>query len=650
MNIEEVFFRLKKYKKITKSELYKLGIDDDYIDFTLEKEILAQIDENTYTIGNAKNLLYYGRGLMEEEDYKAANNVFDCAYEADMTDFEVNYQLFYRSLKHIKIKESHIFRYFNVVYKNLVDMGREYDANFYVLLLGNLYGSTDKSNPFDQYKSLFVDLEEEDILLPDSDRFSNYENMIRKNVFLNSYYEVNTMIDNRFPDRRHISFEDLVEKELLLKWTNRKREVNRILASYLQEGNVEAVRKLLDREDARKNLSMTNQYILKLANSYLTIKGTGIIPTSKYVGDNTFEAIDGNNYELALELEEKRLLDHNIDRESTLHMMLTLLNKITKKEEVEVKEEVIPVVKEEKKAETITLTESEIQSIDAKVRKLREGRMIFLLDPMSHEKRSLIRDYIKFNYGEDVTTFSLGAESERRVVLRYKPVVREHVDIKEVLDNARSAYSLGKYENSEGDFDSANSRFNEAAEYYELALKIGKPFASTYSGYGMTLYRLGRMKEAIDCLKVATIMSKTEGNGKIDFSDLIEKLENPPKKEDRKPNVVVQESEFEDKQESGLSNELINDIIGLTLEGEISLIDACKKLNLSEDDTNYIKLLYARDCYYLGNDTMGDKYFKQVEKCKKSPRVKELYKEVLANKKYYHNRYDENGNQLVFKK
>ena len=132
MNVKEIFFRLKKYKKITRDELYELGVDDDYIEFTLENEILFQIDDNTYTMGNAKHLLYYGRGLIEEEEYEAANNVFDCAYDVDMTDFEINFQLLYRTLKQIKVKRSHIFRYFDVVYNGLVDSGREYDANYYV--------------------------------------------------------------------------------------------------------------------------------------------------------------------------------------------------------------------------------------------------------------------------------------------------------------------------------------------------------------------------------------------------------------------------------------------------------------------------------------------------------------------------------------
>ena len=253
---------------------------------------------------------------------------------------------------------------------------------------------------------------------------------------------------------------------------------------------------------------------------------------------------------------------------------------------------------------------------------------------MPKEKRDLVRSYLISQGYTDVTAFGIGSDP-KQIILRYKPKITTTVNLKDTLDDAR-AFRESK-------------DWGYAAEYYALALKIGKPKESTYGGYGMVLIKLGRIKEAIDCLKIATIMSKTEGDGRYDYTELIQSLECPTDKESRKPRVVVKESEFTDKNENGLDEQLLNDLIALYSEGEISLVDACKKLNMSEADINYVKLLYAKDCYYLGNDKDGDMYFKQVERSKeKDKRVKELYKEIQVNKKYYRNRLDEDKSQLVF--
>ena len=630
MNIEKIFFLLRENDKITKEQLYECGADDKYIEDSIEYQILTPIGDDTYSVGNVEELVYYGRYLNDMKKYKAANSVFNCAYVNGYDNFIVNYQLFLNSLE-LK-KRSHIFKHFDFVCNKFIEDGKEYDANYYLFILGSLYDLDDK------YKDKFINLEVKDILIPGDDAITKNENMLRRNIFANSYFNASTMVDQRYTgiSKKDMQFEDVVERELLIQWLIRKRNFNKSLVACFEANNMEEAKRILDIEDERRSLTITNQYILKIVNSYLTLHNTGIVPISKYNGDNIFDAINGNNYALALELEEKRIKEHGIDRETTLHMALmkfvSLIGPIKEDKNTKVDKVVVPKPVKEVKPIDFSLTEKEMQKLDSKLDKLYNGRMIFLLDPMPGEKRDLVREYIKNNGYDDVFAISIGIEPERRLVLRYKPKISEYVDLKSVLDDAKAFYASEDYE--------------LAADCYELALKIGRPRESTYGGYGMTLYRLGRVKEALDCLKVATIMSKTEGNGKIDFTDIILRIENPPERENRKPRVVVNESEFEDSHED--NDTIVNDIVALYSEGEIDLMEACKTLNLSEDDTNYIKLLYARDCYYLGDDAKGDKFFKQVEKCKdKSKRVKDLYKDIMVNKKYYHNRLDSDKKQLV---
>jgi hypothetical protein len=640
MDLERVFYILKKRKRISKNKLYECGVSDDFLKQLIDNEILTPINDHEYKIDSVDETFYYAKYLLEEKKYSLANAIFTCCYVTDPTNFNVNYQLFYRALK--QNNNDNVFKHFDVVYETLKENDREADANYYLYLLGTLFGVPEK------YIGTFNDLEIEDILLDEVDGFSMYENSLRKEVFSNSYFDVNKMLDERFEgDREDLSFEDMVEKELLLKWLVKNRNFNKMIVSYLNEDKIREVKSLLDSEDEKRFLTITNQHLLKLVNSYLTIEETGVVVEPKYNGDNVFEAINGNNYELAIKLVEKHMEDHHIEKTS---LLLVMLKKITKliytqqhginlKPLIEAVEEMrnrdnlkplIDAVEEVRSKKTISLSDREIQSLNSKIKKLYEGRSLFLLEPMSKEKRDLVIEYV--SGFEDINAFTIGKDDEKRLVLRYKPYVKEYVSIFDTATEAKRLYRRGKYQ--------------EAASLYELLLKIGKPRDVTYGMYGLTLLKLHRKNEALDYLKIATILSK-EFNGKLDYTDIIEGIEYPQDKENRKPKVVVKEEEFGDN--STLDDTLINDIIGLCSEGEISLLDACKRLNLSEEDTNYIKLLYARDCYYLDRTKEGDLYFKQVEKSKaKDKRVKDLFKEILLNKKYYHNRLDTDKSQIVF--
>lgn len=628
MNIERLFGILKNSKKISRKELFSCGADDNYINSCIDNEILTPINDNEYKIDNVDELVYYGRYLLGQKRYDDANSIFLCAYVTDPDNFNANYQLFYRNL--VQKKEDNIFKHFDFVYKGLIEQGRENDANYLLFLLGNIYGVPDK------YKRDLERIEEYDILLEEDNNFARYENTLRRHIFRESYYDANSMVDKRFDYKtaKDRPFEDIVEKELILKWLIKHRKFNKTVDAYVADDNFKELKEVLDKEKNNRFLTRINKYLLKVVNSYLEIEKTNIAVKSTYNGNDTFAAIDNNNYKLALRLLEKFQNEKGTARESYLAVMLKkiviLIDKIEEKDGLKY---LIDAVAEMRNGKEV-LTDSEKQSLDSKVNQLHHGRSAFLLEPMSKEKRNLVHEYI--NQYDDIATFSIGLENNRRVVLRYKPYVAERVDVFEVNEQAIKLYKRGKY--------------REAAACYELLLKLGRPRDVIYGSYGLTLLRMNRRKEALDYLEIATIMSK-EHNGKLDYTDIIETIKYPQAKEERKPRVVVEEEEFEDNKESKLEDEFINDLIGLTQEGEISLIDACKKLNMSEEDINYVKLLYARDCYYLGHDSIGDTYFKQVEKSKaKNKKVKDLYKEIQVNKKYYRKRLDSDKNQLIFRK
>ena len=117
MNIDRLFYILQKDGKIGEEEVLNI-IDEEYLDYLLEKEILKQIDSDNYSIDNVENTFYFGRYFLKEKDYKTANRIFDCCYKMDPNNFIVNYQLFLTSLE--QKKRSHIFKHFDFVCKNLI--------------------------------------------------------------------------------------------------------------------------------------------------------------------------------------------------------------------------------------------------------------------------------------------------------------------------------------------------------------------------------------------------------------------------------------------------------------------------------------------------------------------------------------------------
>ena len=91
----------------------------------------------------------------------------------------------------------------------------------------------------------------------------------------------------------------------------------------------------------------------------------------------------------------------------------------------------------------------------------------------------------------------------------------------------------------------------------------------------------------------------------------------------------------------------------IILKDNMSLEEACKSLNMDEERINYYKLIYARDCYYRGNATEGDKYLEQVNEVRerlKNRGLNELFDDIRKNKESFPQRYENEKDKVVFLK
>ena len=130
MDLSRVFSILRTQRRISYSGLVDCGVPDSLIENFLETGIFTTVDNQEYTVGSIDDLVYYGRELLANKDFKTANEIFICAYSIDHNNFNANYQLFYRNL--LKAKEQYIFKHFNIVYDYMKKNGNYANANYYL--------------------------------------------------------------------------------------------------------------------------------------------------------------------------------------------------------------------------------------------------------------------------------------------------------------------------------------------------------------------------------------------------------------------------------------------------------------------------------------------------------------------------------------
>ena len=258
-------------------------------------------------------------------------------------------------------------------------------------------------------------------------------------------------------------------------------------------------------------------------------------------------------------------------------------------------------------------------------------RGIVLLDPMKINARRQVHDIIKTI--PDIKSFNIGYGEYKRVVLKSSPY-DPNVDCSECLKLGEEAYLSKDY--------------NTCIQYLREVIKVSKPDHSVFAKVGISYMKLSYIETAIDYLTVAEELSKKEDNNKEIYSDLIRKLKNDLSTEKNKSQGMLTESYFESIIDEYYNLDNINEIAKLVLSG-VAIETACEKFSLVEEEKAIAFLIYAMELYSQENYLLADNLMKRVEKMKnKTSNVKELYKEILKNKKFYKNRTSKKSRSLIF--
>ena len=266
---------------------------------------------------------------------------------------------------------------------------------------------------------------------------------------------------------------------------------------------------------------------------------------------------------------------------------------------------------------------------------LSENNPLCLLPTVSgKDEMDEIFNIIENDY-PNICAFVINTSDGSQAVARYKIKSDGFVDFKELYASAKSDYIAHKY--------------NDALPKFTKLLTLGNPHPAVYGMYGLCLRNMGKKDLAIMSLTIATEYSKLKG-GDLDFSGVIFDMTHYGynySESENKPYVDVSDYNPDDTT-FGRDLTFIDDLIALVKDGDIDFSSSLEQLNLSEEDKNYARLIYARDCYYVSLFDLGDKYLNMVEKSNaKNSDIISLIDELRKNKKFYQNRLDEERKRLV---
>lgn len=287
-----------------------------------------------------------------------------------------------------------------------------------------------------------------------------------------------------------------------------------------------------------------------------------------------------------------------------------------------------------KNNEDIIREQSDIKFIEKKHNELIKNKGIIILNSMSKERTNFILN--EADKYLDMSVFTIVDGGKTRIVLRYNELDYEDFDITALITEAMDDYRNGFYE------DSLNKQI-------KILETNAENKSSNYAMIGLSYMRLFDIDKAIEYLTVANYLAKEEKSTR-DFGDLILKLKGEIDEEDIKPNVKMQQKDFRNDNDKFYGIKNFEELNTYICESGLDVESACRSLNMSEEDIDVVKLIYAREYYTLGNKEKGELFLKSYEKSKaKTNKTKSIYKYLQQNKKFYKNRFDGEPRQLSLK-
>lgn len=562
------------------------GINQSKLSELIEDQIIERINNNTYKLKNITGLYKYGTILEENKEYDKALLCYQICYET-------NIQLYLKSI----IDKNYIdsIKYLEQIRR--IDINHIKDINLYLYLL-NFITTLPK-----EYQEYVKSLNYNDILLNENtcnDIDIKTINKIRKFTMQQKFViALNNINDLTNTNNINITILKVLLSEAIIIQNKAKIDIMNLL----KKNKYIEISTYLHQNASRYNLSSSDRATEQLIDVLTSIIDTNLLPQKQVsTTTNLFEAINGQDYELALKLSEKYIKKNKIaEDENIIYMLLVKINELIFKINT----------KENNQSEQEDYKEQLLKSIIEKV----YTNGIAIVPDIDISGIDNIKDTI---------LFSVGNNENKKQVLRYRKYCTTSIDKSEVIEEANKLYNNGEYD--------------LCIEKYKQLFSFKNVKTWVYVKIGLAYLKNKNIDAAIEYLTVANYISKTN-NQKYDFTNLILELK---EKQRQYMNSNYSSSDLENYY--GID---INKIVKLLDKG-IEIGTICEKLNFTKEQKNLVFLILARECYAYQNYTLGDKYFKIVERSEnKTELIKKLLIQITQTKRFYKNRITDNHEKIL---
>lgn len=665
-NLEKLYDGVIDNTVLSTKQLKAYGFNQYDITNMINDSIIERVRRGYYKFMDANKLLHYGVDLIPH-DSERAYQCFKRCFEIDPKNMSVCFQLFIRTISHKDYDKA--FKLFDI----LSETDNKYyniDYDLYLLLLSIITDIPEK------YKKYARNINYYDIKIPNSDKryddnmaYNQVRFSIAKGKFSLALKQLNLIISKRGSS----TLQDAITTHLLSQAIKAEAQSRKTIFDHISKKNYSAIIDFLDDKDKRHKLGSLDTAIYTLTKKCINIIETGKIPTVTVTQASKIrDAIDGNNFKLALKIcedfyKDKDIkevdkvlyyilkdinntidninktnnndsiinIDNNIDNTENINYSLNLdvySENLAKKKEKRIEEirkkriEERRIEKEEKRVKE-ELTDQAL--IDKMYEELLVNKGVVLLNPMRQERIDNILEFAERYPNMLAEVISEG--DNKRIFLRYKPLITDDIDTSEVIEDSKQSYVEKNYE-----------------KCIECNLKLlenfDTPKSIMYFMIGLSYLKLHQKDKAIEYITIANGVSKNNNEEK-EYGDLLLSLKGEIEKGDRKKRVKVKESDFDDS----IIIDNFDEVNNYICESGLDVETACLNLNMSQNEINLINLIYARMYFILGNNEKGELFLKYVERNKdKSKEVKKLLFEIRKNKKFYKNRNKDNIKHLSY--